>query len=101
MGITVAALAAQESTFSFEYLGETVAVTYRLGAYTLEFESKPLIEALAEIIVAWDVLDGDAPYPTTVEALGRLPEPFLWEVAKAMREDVRLGPTSAGTSGAR
>lgn len=59
-------------------------------------------EAIADVLVAWDVMDGDKPLPITAETLADLPlgfvEGVIGEVAKDSRVNPQIKATSASTS---
>jgi len=69
---------------------ETLIVSYRPALYTGEFElrreeakTRPAeitAELLSEIIIEWDLLNNGKPYPTTKEALMKLPIEFTSKV---------------------
>jgi len=84
-----------------------LSVEYRPAAYTaevemmmLEAEKSPLstmCKLIEKIVVSWDLMDGDQPYPVTFEALSRLPVQFLSAIVQAITEDMRPNPTSSAS----
>lgn len=103
MGIKISNIAKDERTFEYEFGGESAEITYRPGAVTTErmdtLRKMPADEGdrvicqfLSEILVRWDVLDDDGEqWPTTYEALTKLPLQFVGDVLLAIREDVAPG----------
>lgn len=77
--------------------------TYRPSGYTAEVEeillassTKPLttlVEILANMLVSWDLLDGEQEIPITKENLSKLPAMFLVAVLKGLMEDMKPDPT--------
>lgn len=67
----------------------TPDMTRRLGA-SLESEWKAewSLKYLVALLVEWDLLDGDEPYPITLESLAVLPDYFLGQVIAALTEDM-------------
>jgi hypothetical protein len=82
-------------------LGE-VTVNYRPASYTAEVEAlllnagqhplSTLCRILGNLLVEWDVMDGEKMYPISEEALMRLPAQFLLTIMQAITEDMRPNP---------
>lgn len=115
-----------EAAFAFEYQGETVNVTYRIGKLTYALrtrlllgagahldeatqrEGKAVLEAwttyhadLASLLVKWDVLGEDGkPMQPTAELLEQLPRDFIDALQKAMLDHQGANPQSGKDSGA-
>ena len=102
MGLTIAALVAQTRDFTWRFLDEDVAVTYRPGVLTLAWDTQDVNVALAETLVSLDVIGDDGkPIPLDADTLMHvLPVPVMRSLARAIYADASLDPTPAGTSGA-
>ena len=99
MPITVAKMAANEAsvTVTGGQLGEdSVTLTY----YPNKLSTKMVVQldqgldgmnqTLAEIIKSWDVLNEDGSmYPITPESLSALGVPVLYQMARAIVQDIR------------
>lgn len=90
-----------------------VNVTYRPGGITPESEDRlremiseqrvgaSLVALLSGVLLDWDLTDDDGvPYPTTPEALSKLPTLALMAVAQAISESIRPNPPSGEISAA-
>ena len=101
MGLTIARLAAETRSFTWKVLGEDVAVTYRPGVLTWEWDEQPTHEALAATLISIDITNGTGkPIGVTAASLRKhLPWPFMVRLAKAIYADSSLDPTTAETSG--
>jgi hypothetical protein len=55
-------------------------------------------EYLAALIVTWDVMDGDVPYPTDIASLKKLPDVFLLECFRTLGEENQPDPPKARDS---
>lgn len=100
MPISLGDLQSKKRTITVETVAGEVEITYRLGEVTeaaLDAHDKPgfggIIELLAQWIERWDVLDGEAMLPITVETLNALPRSFLLDIYGAINGDTRLRPT--------
>lgn len=107
MALHLKSLSDDRATVAFDYLGETVHVTYRPHAVTpatygkLRDEPVPqfLPKYLATVLVDWDVLGDDGePIPTTEAALQDVPTRFLSEVFYRVGEDSRQGEANASSA---
>jgi hypothetical protein len=112
MALRNSTLVESTRTFDMPFNGETVQITYRLGAFNTDFSTwfaanqfqpESLLEAIERVVVHWDVLDDkDQPIPPTAAAIRehRIPTPFLRCVYTAVQEDSQPGKLSASTSNA-
>lgn len=99
MGITLSKMAANTATVTFQYMGDSVNVTYAPGKINdavidkLDGTTEQCTEALAEIITSWDVMDdsSDPPvmFPVDAERMKELGWPFRLEVRQAIVRDMR------------
>lgn len=108
MPLTVAGVVAKRHTITIDFDGEPLKVTYR--PYRVE-ERAGLIERaqndgsggdvtstehLANLLIAWDLqtdVDDPTPYPTTYEALSKLPAEFIGAVLKGISAAQQPGNT--------
>lgn len=86
-------------TYSFQFLGERVTVSYRMGALGASIADMPtgneeqdrglMGRFIERVILDWDLTDGDEKIPPTAEMVEKydLPTPFLGAVLHYMRED--------------
>lgn len=112
MPLDIRSLSARSREISVEYAGEIIRVTYAPAKVTPawergfqealkdEWRTRALVDALAEILVGWDLTEEGAPLPVTRESLARLPLDLLGAIFSAIMEDLRPNPTSAGPSAA-
>ncbi len=112
MPIRLSDLKTKSTTFTFDFLGEAVTITYRNGVITPEWESRreltdpsrqaqATVLALSEIVASWDVLGDDGqPVPVTVETLTPMPLQFLNRVLEEVMADMRPKARSGGSFGA-
>jgi hypothetical protein len=101
---------------SFDFLGETINVTYRPAAYTpaLEEESQRMLQEttdgaslsrmlatlLEPIMESWDVLDDqDQPIPCTLEGLREVPFQLQSAVIQAVAADTNPQAPKSKRSG--
>ena len=97
MPITVAKMAANEASVTLSLGEDTISLVYypnKLTAKTinqLDQGLDGLNQTLAEVIKSWDVLEEDEAtmYPITPDALAVLGVPFLYQIAKAIVQDIR------------
>jgi hypothetical protein len=97
MPISLSHMKNDKRTLTVHYFGDECNVTYRPSALTPVTENAlrdaedntTLIDTLAEMIVAWDVLDEEGkPLPIEADVLNQLPNAFLGHVLQACREDM-------------
>lgn len=110
MALTIGHLQRNTRNLTFEFLGETVNVTYRPGALTPALSVEiadaatqlPIVTALERLLVSWDVLgeDGQTPLPITHAVLVSLPSEFLSTVFSAVMGDTTVGKATGVTSDA-
>jgi len=59
-----------------------------------------LTRIVCRLVAKWGLMDGEAMYPLTLEAVGELPIIFLAEVIGTIQEALDMDPTPAGTPSA-
>lgn len=95
-------LQGREIELAVAYGDETINLKYRPGIYTTEYERKLYtreldssateygvnLQAVADLVSWWDILQDGQPYPLDKESLGKLEIPLLNHVAGAIYEDL-------------
>lgn len=96
MPISLAQMAANTATVTFQYAGCDVSVTYAPGLINdaaisaLDAGFAERSAELAQLIKAWDVLDDSGnPYPIDADHLGSLDIKFKSALVRAMMGDMR------------
>jgi len=100
MPLQISDLGKERRTFTWEYLGEEIEITYNIYLFTPEMEaeinsggvteerlSQILVENLLVIMVDWDVMDGDQKVPLTYEAFMALPTRLIGDLMMAIADD--------------
>ena len=102
MGLSIATLAAETRSFTWQTHGEDVAVTYRPGVLTLAWDAQDVHVALAQTLVSLDVTNEDGtPIGLDADSLvAVLPVPIMRKLAQAIYRDSTVDPTTAETSDA-
>ncbi len=103
MGITLSKMAANRASVTFDYLGDSVTVSYAPGKINdavidkLDGTTEQCTQALAQIVTSWDVMDDsvDPPvmFPIDAERMKEIGWPFRLAVRQAIVRDMR--PNSA------
>ena len=109
MALNIATLADKRASLSFEFEGETINATYyphkitpefrvRLGQIedaegTSEEDRDANAQMLSMILVEWDVMAGDEPFPPTYENLMLAPQALIGRTIAEI--NVELGKLSA------
>jgi hypothetical protein len=88
---------ARTRTFTWQFQGLPLTVTYRIGKLTPAREARARvkgakaidlrIEELAEVVESWDLMDGEQLYPITKESIGKLPYDFIFALQDAITQD--------------
>lgn len=98
MPIDLQALRAVTREIAVDICGETLRVTYRPAAIT-EAAVRGLGQAdapfqlLVDAIASWDLMDGEAMVPITVESLKELPVELATAAIDAILDEARRRPT--------
>ena len=117
MPLQISDLGKERRTFTWEYLGEEVNVTYNIYQFTPEMEDDILsrrdddemagllVDNLLSIVIDWDVMDGDHKVPLTKEGLSIVPIRLMSDLMQAIGEDAggddEEGKASGGQSRSR
>lgn len=114
MPLQISDLGKEQRTFTWEYLGEEVQVTYNVYKFTPEMEAQInsggvteermaqiLVENLLIILVEWDVMDGDKVVPIEYDAFMALPTRLLGDLMLAIGEDAGGDEEQGKRSGGR
>lgn len=109
MGIQVTNLRKDERTFTFTLGDDAAEITYRPSGVTPKSLArvreagedegeKAVVNLLLDVLVRWDIMDGDDMWPITEDRLGDLPLTFLADVLDGIQTDMvgEAGKTSAG-----
>lgn len=96
MPLNLANIKNDKRTIKADTLWGECEVTYKPSALTPAVEDKireaesnqQNCEVFVSIVTAWDVMDGDKPYPLTVEALMDFPSALFSAILQACREDM-------------
>ena len=56
-----------------------------------------MVAALVELLVSWDLMDGDEPYPITTESLQVLPAEFLSAILKGITDSLTPPEQNGGS----
>lgn len=106
MGVRASQLCAPR-TFSTIYDDHAIEITYTRQRDSVEFIKgldemegvDSFVALVANLVISWDLLDDtDQPYPTTDEALRKLPFHFIRHIGTAISEDVIGGKDSSNGS---
>ena len=113
MPVSITHLVRDRRTVTVPVGDESLTVTYRPSGFTTETETRlrqyaddqrggaALVALLTDCLVEWDLLDeAGKPLPINAKVLSGLPTLFLVQVVRAITEDMRPNPLSAGGSGA-
>jgi len=100
MPIDLHALAKDKRQIEFEFGGMTMPVVYRPSVMTGRFAQQltdgetidDLTEQIVQVIVEWDLKDGDKPIPVSTDALASLPTAMLRKMMDDIAEDSGLTP---------
>lgn len=95
-------------TVSVTYDGETIEVTFKPAVVNADWQERiqglekndqtGYLKLLAEVLVAWDVLDDEGqPLPPTAELMRQFPTDLLYEVAWTIFESLAPNGRAAGT----
>jgi hypothetical protein len=98
MPIDLASLAKDKRELEFEFGGMTMPITYKPSVMTGRFAQQlsdgetieDLTEMVEQVIVDWDLKDGDTPVPVSAEALALLPTAMLKKMLDAISVDAGL-----------
>jgi hypothetical protein len=115
MPLQIQDLGKERRTFTWEYLGEDIEITYNVYQFTPEMEaeinaggvtderaSQILTENLLTILIEWDIYNGDEKVPLEYDALMQVPTRLMADLLQAIGEDaggdVEEGKSSGGRS---
>ena len=100
MPLQISDLGKERRTFTWEYLGEDIEVTYNVYRYTPEMEaeinsggltderaSQILVENLLTILLDWDVMNGEEKVLLDYDTFMSLPTRLLADLLQAIGED--------------
>jgi hypothetical protein len=112
MPLRVTDLITDRRTIQVLFGEEILSITYRPSGFTPATEEKlddlvqgkrigkPLVDFLLDTLVAWDLLDDQGNVlPISRQVLAKLPLAFLARLFRAITEDLRPNPPTAGESG--
>ena len=111
MPLDLAALERRQATVTVRYGDEEFAVHYRPDRYTIATHVRlgqlrqepgfdPLVDVLADLLVAWDVTEAGQPVKPTRETLAGFPLLLLLAIANAVMESMVPNLPNAADSGA-
>jgi hypothetical protein len=107
MPVDLKKILSQEATTRVPLGDVEITIVYNAAALTprlyQELKQADDIDGLApllsHLLIRWDVMDGEKPYPTTVEALSELPIVVLTAVTGAILEGLVPNPKSGDSTG--
>lgn len=96
MPLNLANIRNDKRTLTATTLWGDVEVTYKPSALTPTVEdelraaddNEVVCGIFTQLVTAWDVMDGDKPYPLSVETLMSFPSALLNAILQACREDM-------------
>lgn len=114
MPLQISDLGKERRTFTWEYLGEEIEVTYNVYRYTPEMEaeinsggltderaSQILVENLLTILLDWDVMNGEEKVTLDYDTFMALPTRLLADLLQAIGEDAGGDEEQGKSSGGR
>lgn len=114
MPLQIKDLGKEERTFTWEYLGEDISITYNIYRFTPEMEaeinaggidegrmSQLLVENLLTILIDWDIFDGEEKIPLEYDYVCALPTRLLADLLQAIGEDAGGDDEEGKSSGGR
>lgn len=114
MPLQIADVGKEQRTFTWEYLGEEIPITYNLYIFTpevedeieelvgdSEFQTRGLVQMVLHLVTDWEILDGEEKIPITREGLAKVPVRVLADLMSAIRDDAGGDEEEGKASGAR
>lgn len=114
MPLQVSDLGKERKTFTWDYLGEEIEITYNIYRFTPEMEAEIgaggaeegrmaqlLVENVLAILIDWDIYDGEEKIPLEYDALMEVPVRLLADLMEAIGNDAGGDDEEGKSSGGR